>query len=85
MTAMAAAGAPAQRLLAQSVMASTHQLVRSVRDGRQPAAIRGLMGERRRLLAELARYVNVPGGAGSLAALEAAVNESDRTLEKLIG
>jgi hypothetical protein len=72
-------------MLARSVMASTHQLVRSLRDGRTPAAIRRLMGERRRLLAELARYVNAPGGDGSLAALEAAVGESDRTLEKLIG
>lgn len=74
-----------QRLLAQGVMASTHRLVRSLRDGRQSAAIRHLMGERRRLLAELARYVNDGQGVGSLAALAAAVGESDRTLEKLIG
>jgi hypothetical protein len=85
MSVMATAAAPRQRLLAQGVMASTHRLVRSLREGRRPAAIRRLMGERRRLLAELARYVNAGEGVGSLAALEAAVGESDRTLEKLIG
>jgi hypothetical protein len=77
--------APGTRLLAQSVMASTHQLVRLVRDGGQVTRIRHLMGERQRLLSELARYVNGTGGVGSLAALEAAVAESDRTLEALLG
>jgi hypothetical protein len=75
----------ARRLLAQSVMASTYQLVRGLRDQRTAAAIRRLMRERQRLLAELARDVDVPGGVGSLAALKAVVAESDRTLEQLIG
>jgi hypothetical protein len=76
---------PLRRMLAQNVMASTHQLVRSLCDGGGSAAIRRLMGERRRLLAELARNVNASGGVGSLAALEAAVAESDQALEQLIG
>lgn len=74
-----------QRLLVQGVLASTLQLVRQVRDGREPAAVRGLMGERRRMLAELARDVESIAGAGSLAALSAAMAESDRTLEALLG
>lgn len=74
----------AQRLLLNGVMASTFQLVRNVRDGRDPAAVRSLMGERWRMLAELARDVDVSQGAGPLAALHCAIIESDRTLEALI-
>lgn len=85
MNRVACRAASGQKMLARNVMASTQQLVHSLRDGRAPPAIRRLMGERRRLLAELARYVDVPGGDDLLAALEAAVSESDRTLEKLIG
>jgi hypothetical protein len=81
---MAAARA-SQRLLVQGVLASTLQLVRQVGDGREPALVRGLMGERRRMLAELARNMEAIGGAGSLAALAAAMAESDRTLEALLG
>jgi hypothetical protein len=80
-----AVAAPLPRMLAQNVTAATHQLVRSLCVGGRPAAIRRLMGERRRLLAELARNVNASGGVGSLAALEAAVAESDHALEQLIG
>jgi hypothetical protein len=43
------------------------------------------MGERQRLLAELARDVNTTEGVGALTALTAAVAESDRTLEALLG
>jgi hypothetical protein len=74
-----------RRLLAQSVMASTFQLVRSVRDQQPSTTIRDQMGERQRLMAELARHLDAVEGAGSLAALRAAVAESDRTLEELIG
>lgn len=73
------------RLLARNVTAATYQLVRGMVDARSGEAIRTLMAERQRLLAELARHVNVTGGAGSLAALRAAVAESDRTLEQMIG
>jgi hypothetical protein len=72
-------------MLALGVVASTLQLVRAVEDGRQPAAVQDLMQERRRLLAELARKVDSPVAVGSLAALTAAVAESDRTLGALIG
>jgi hypothetical protein len=47
--------------------------------------MRHLMGERRQLLARLARDVNSSGSVGSLTALRAAVAESDRTLEALLG
>jgi hypothetical protein len=73
------------RLMAQSVMASTYQLVRGLRDGHPPTSMRRLMGERRELLARLARDVNTPEAVGSLTALRAAVAESDRTLEALLG
>jgi hypothetical protein len=78
-------GSPTGRMLALGVVASTMQLVRAMEDGMAPAAVRGLMSERRRLLTELARKVDSPEGVGSLAALEAAVTESDRTLGALIG
>lgn len=75
----------AGRLLAQGVTASTFQLVRGMRDQRDRATIRSLMAERRRLLTELARCMNTGRHVGSLAALSAAVAESDRTLEVLLG
>jgi hypothetical protein len=74
----------ARQLLVQGVVASTLQLVRSVRDGRESQAVRGLMLERRRMLAELARDESVAGMPGALWALREAVVESDRTLEALL-
>ncbi|HTQ36800.1 MAG TPA: hypothetical protein VMH77_07170 [Steroidobacteraceae bacterium] len=71
-------------LLARGVVATTLQLVRALQGGR-PAVAQGLVRERRRLLAELARNMNNPAQAGLLAALEAAVAESDRTVGALIG
>jgi len=76
---------PTGRMLALGVVASTMQLVRALEDGRAPAAVQDLMQERRRLLSELARKVDSSAGVGSLAALAAAVAESDRTLGALIG
>ena len=78
-------GPSAQRLLVQGVVASTIQLVRSVRDGRESPVVRRLMLERRRMLAELAPDEPVAGQGGSHWALHAAVVESDRTLEALLG
>ncbi|MET0281655.1 MAG: hypothetical protein ABW278_11130 [Steroidobacteraceae bacterium] len=75
----------AQRLLLQGVMASTFQLVRQLRDGHSPGMLQGLLQERRRMFSELAREVDVPEDAGSLAALRAALAESDRTVAALIG
>jgi hypothetical protein len=74
----------ARRLLEQGVVASTMQLVRDFRDGRESAAMRHLMLERRRMLAELGLFEPVTDEAGSLWALRAAVVESDRTLEALL-
>jgi ribosomal protein S14 len=74
----------AQVLLVQGVIASTLQLVRCVRDGREAAAVRELMLERRRMLAELAQDETVQGLPGSTWALREAVVESDRTLEALL-
>jgi len=74
-----------RRLQVQSVMAATFQLVRGIQDGRRPAAIRRMMTERQRLLAVLAQDVNVQADDGSLAALQGAVAESDRTLDALMG
>jgi len=73
------------RLLAQGVIAATQQLVRAMRDGRPPATVRHLIAERHCLLARLARNVDDPAYVGSLAALQAAVAESDRTLGALLG
>lgn len=75
----------ARRLLVQGVMASTAQLVRSVRDGREAGEVRGLMSERRRLLGELVEQERGPENASLLVALAQAVAESDRTLEHLLG
>jgi hypothetical protein len=75
---------PAQLLLVQGVIASTMQLVRSVRDGHDAPALRRLMLERRRMLQELARDETVQGLPGSVWALREAVVESDRTLEALL-
>jgi hypothetical protein len=72
------------RMLALGVVASTLQLVRALHDGEAVANLHGLMRERRRLLDELARKMNDPEHVGSLAALQAAVAESDRTLGALI-
>jgi hypothetical protein len=71
-------------MLALGVVASTLQLVRALNDGDPAVNVRGLMRERRRLLGELARKVNDTVHVDSLAALEAAVAESDRTLGALI-
>ncbi len=72
-------------MLALGVVASTLQLVRAMEDGQKVTDVLGLMHERRRLLSELARKVDSSVAVGSLAALEAAVAESDRTLGALIG
>lgn len=74
----------AQRLLVQGIVASTLQLVRNVRDGSETPALRRLMIERRRMLAELALDDRAPASPGCLRALAAAIAESDRTLEALL-
>jgi hypothetical protein len=80
---MSGSGRAAQLLLAQGVVASTLQLVRSMRDGDEVPVVRGLMQERRRLLALLPLHEAV-AEQGSFVALSAAVAESDQTLERLL-
>jgi len=79
------AARPQDNLLAQGVIASTLQLVRALQNGGAADNVRCLMQQRQRLLARLARKMDDPGHVGSLAALEAAVAESDRTLGALLG
>jgi hypothetical protein len=76
---------PAQRLLVQGVLASTNQLVRELRDGSAPAVLRELMRERRRMLRELGTALRGGDCRARMHALDAAVAESDRTVEALIG
>jgi hypothetical protein len=73
----------AQRLLVSGITASTLQLVRALQDGCNAANLERLMTQRRRMLAELAASPASPVLAGMLAALDAAVAESDRTVELL--
>lgn len=82
---MKTAARPQDNLLAQGVIASTLQLVRALQNGGAADNVRCLMQQRQRLLARLARKMDDPGHVGSLAALEAAVAESDRTLGALLG
>ena len=76
---------PAQRLLVQGVLASTAHLVRELRDGASSGELRGMMSARRRMLGELAATSGCPEFDSSILALGAAVAESDRTVEALIG
>lgn len=73
----------AQRLLALGITASTLQLVRALQNGGGATDLRGLMSERRRLLRELETGCDDPDFMTQLAALRAAVEESDRTVEGL--
>lgn len=73
----------AQRLLASGITASTLQLVRALREHRSGAELARLMSERRRMLRELEALAGDPALAPALAALRAAVAESDRTVEQL--
>lgn len=75
----------AQRLLVLGVLASTNQLVRGLAEGAPAAKLAGLMRERRRMLGELDAATGGEGFAERLRALSAAVAESDRTVEALIG
>jgi hypothetical protein len=76
---------PAQRLLVQGVMALTGQLVRGIGEQRDPLALRGLMGERHRMVRELGNSVGDGAALTCLAAMTAAVLESDRALEVILG
>jgi hypothetical protein len=65
------------------ITASTLQLVRSLRDGRGRRHLERLMSDRRRMLRELEEGLQGSAFRERLAALGAAVAESDRTVEEL--
>jgi hypothetical protein len=76
---------PAQRLLVLGVLASTNQLVRGLAEGASANQLLSVMRERRRILGALGVVVDVTEYAGKMRALSAAVAESDRTVEALLG
>jgi hypothetical protein len=76
---------PVQRMLAQGVMAVTGQLVRGMAGQTSPVALRWLVEERHRLLRELGNSVTDDAAIGCLAAMTAAVIESDLALEVMLG
>jgi hypothetical protein len=76
---------PAQRLLVQGVMALTGQLVRGIGSRSDAASIRELLEARHLMLRELGHSVTDDAAIGCLAALTAAVIESDLALETMGG
>ena len=76
---------PAQRLLVQGVLALTGQIVRGIGEGRPPLALTSLVQERHRLLRELGNSVTDDAAIGCLAAMTAAVIESDLALDVMRG
>ena len=75
---------PAQRLRVQAVLAVSFQLVRSASGDLQPGQLRRLMGERRRLLRELRNGIDDTRELGCFEAMQAAVEESDRALDRIL-
>lgn len=75
---------PAQRLRVQAVLAVTAQLVRSASGRLESHSVDRLMIERRRLLRELRSGINCPRELGCFEAMQAAVEESDRALKRII-
>jgi hypothetical protein len=76
---------PAQRLQVQGVMALTGQLVRGIGSRADAASMQELVEERHRMLRELGHSVTDDAAIGCLAALTAAVIESDLALETMGG
>lgn len=74
---------PSQRLLAQGVIALGAQIVRSLAEGQDVARLHRLRNERRRMLRELGESVGDDAAITSLAALTAAVIESELALEQM--
>ncbi|MEP7311682.1 MAG: hypothetical protein ABI859_03820 [Pseudomonadota bacterium] len=75
---------PAQRLLVQGVMALTAQLVRSLGQGSNAAALQELVAERQRLLRELGRGIRGERELGCYEAMLSAVVESDAAIEVML-
>ena len=75
---------PAQRLRVQAVLALSAQLIRGAGGKVEPQGLDHLMGERRRLLRELRNGILCPRELGCFEAMQAAVEESDRALRRII-
>ena len=74
---------PSQRLLAQGVIALGGQIVRSLAEGQGVAQLPRLRDERLRMLRELGESVGDDAAMTSLAALTAAVIESELALDQM--
>ena len=72
---------PSQRLLAQGVIALSGEIVRALADGRKVAGLGRLREERCRMLRELGEATFDDAAITSLAALTAAVIESELALD----
>lgn len=75
---------PAQRLRVQAVLAVSAQLIRSAGGDIEAGSLDRLMTERRRLLRELRNGISCPRELGCFEAMQAAVEESDRALRRII-
>ncbi|RYG66683.1 hypothetical protein EON77_17205 [bacterium] len=75
---------PAQRLRVQGVLAVSFQLVRGAAGALEVERLRGLMSERRRLLRELRNGIDGARELGCFEAMQAAVEESDRALDRIL-
>jgi hypothetical protein len=75
---------PAQRLRVQALLAVSAQLIRRAGGRLEADGMDRLMRERRRLLRELRNGIHCPRELGCFEAMEAAVEESDRALRRII-
>jgi hypothetical protein len=75
---------PVQRLRVQAVLAVSLQLVRGAGKSLPPDGLQELMSERRRLLRELRTGIECPTELGCFEAMQAAVEESDRALLRIM-
>lgn len=75
---------PIQRLRVQGVLAAGAQLVRDVAGQIESRSIDRLMSERRRLLRELRMGIDCARELVCFEAIQAAVDESDRALRRII-
>lgn len=75
---------PAQRLRVQALLAVSAQLIRGAGGMIEPDSLDRLMSERRRLLRELRNGIVEQRELGCFEAMEAAVEESDRAIRRIM-
>jgi hypothetical protein len=75
---------PAQRLRVQAVLALSARLIRGVGGMIESEGLGQLMAERRRLLRELRNGIHCSRELGCFEAMQAAVEESDRALRRIM-